>query len=139
MSKIADSHDELYHYTTAAGLSGILETKSLWATHAAFVNDEEEISGFYDHVLPEILRPVFCKYVEDNKLELRKLQENTSFDLYVEEEFEKRMHHFRKVASIWYDHYITSFATTTDPWVQEHGLLSQWRACGSDMEDMRLS
>ena len=31
MSKIADKHDELYHYTTATGLAGILKSKSLRA------------------------------------------------------------------------------------------------------------
>lgn len=134
MSRIADTHDELYHYTTAAGLSGILQSKSLWATHASFVNDEEEILGFYDHVLPEILRPVFRKYVEGLKdqPEFQKLLGNKPLELYGEEQFEKVMHGFRVAASLWHDYYITSFSTTTDPWVREHGLLSQWRAYGPD-------
>jgi hypothetical protein len=59
MSKISDTHPELFHYTTAAGLSGILESNSLWATHSSFVNDAEEILGFYDRILPAILRPIF--------------------------------------------------------------------------------
>lgn len=65
MSKISDTHEELFHYTTAAGLSGIIESKSLRATHASFMNDEEEIVGFYDCILPKILHPVFLKYAED--------------------------------------------------------------------------
>lgn len=134
MGRIADSHDELYHYTTAAGLSGILQSKSLWATHTSFVNDEEEILGFYDRVLPKILRPVFRKYVEDIKdqPEFQKQQGNTPLELYCEEQFAKQMRGFRRAASLWHDHYITSFSTTTDHWVREHGLLSQWRAYGPD-------
>lgn len=134
MGKIADSHDELYHYTTAAGLSGILQSKSLWATHTSFVNDEEEILGFYDRVLPKILCPIFRKYIEDIKdqPEFQKQLGDTPLELFCEEQFTKRMHGFKRAASLWHDHYITSFSTTTDHWVQEHGLLSQWRAYGPD-------
>jgi hypothetical protein len=33
----------LYHYTSPAGLKGILETSSLWATDADFLNDAQEL------------------------------------------------------------------------------------------------
>jgi hypothetical protein len=33
----------LYHYTTAEGLLGILETQKLWATHYAYLNDPSEV------------------------------------------------------------------------------------------------
>jgi hypothetical protein len=33
----------LYHYTTAGGLFGILQHKSIWATDARFLNDAQEI------------------------------------------------------------------------------------------------
>jgi len=33
----------LYHYTDSAGLKGILETGSLWATDADFLNDAQEL------------------------------------------------------------------------------------------------
>ena len=33
----------LYHYTNASGLKGILETGSLWATDAEFLNDAQEL------------------------------------------------------------------------------------------------
>lgn len=45
----AESNDQssaprtLFHYTTAEGLIGILETKALWFTHAAYLNDHSEI------------------------------------------------------------------------------------------------
>lgn len=109
MGNISDSHADLYHYTTAAGLSGILENKSLWATHTSFMNDEEEIVGFYDRVLPSILRPVFGN-----------------------EQVEKLIHISKRVLPILNDRYITSFSTATDPLVRGHGLLSQWRAYGPD-------
>ena len=33
----------LYHYTSPAGLKGILETSSLWAADADFLNDAQEL------------------------------------------------------------------------------------------------
>lgn len=112
MSSIATLHPELFHYTTAAGLAGILKDKSLWATHSSCVNDEEEIFGFYDHILPSILRP--------------RLPQISDSD------FEKIISGFKKAASLWHDYYITSFTTTDDKRVRANGLLSQWRAYGSD-------
>lgn len=34
---------DVWHYTTAAGLSGILRSQTLWATETAFLNDASEI------------------------------------------------------------------------------------------------
>lgn len=33
---------ELFHYTTISSLQGILKTKTLWATHAGYLNDSSE-------------------------------------------------------------------------------------------------
>jgi hypothetical protein len=43
--KIDDSPlpPELFHYTGGGGLLGILESQSLWATHAGFLNDAQEV------------------------------------------------------------------------------------------------
>jgi hypothetical protein len=38
-----DLPERLYHYSSTAGLKGILETRKLWATHSRFVNDASEI------------------------------------------------------------------------------------------------
>lgn len=38
-----DRTSSLYHYTSAAGLEGVLRTRSLWATDVAFLNDWQEI------------------------------------------------------------------------------------------------
>ncbi len=136
MSTISSTHDELYHYTTAAGLSGILESNSLWATHSSFVNDEEEILGFYNRILPKILRPVFIQCCEDIKTstEFQKRQGNAPFDLYVNGQFEAMICTLKEIVSGFHDHYITSFSTVPKdkPWLSENGLLSQWRAYGSD-------
>jgi hypothetical protein len=40
--------DVLWHYTDAAGLKGIVETETFWATDATFSNDTAEISHGFD-------------------------------------------------------------------------------------------
>ncbi len=114
MSRISTLHPELFHYTTAAGLAGILKAKSLWATHSSCLNDEEEIFGFYDRILPSILRPILPQISDSD--------------------FKKILSGFKDAASIWHDYYITSFSAPTadNEFVRENGLLSQWRAYGSD-------
>ena len=54
-SKLTDTHMHneselinynaiLYHYTTASGLVGILQSNRLWATSAIFMNDVNELN-----------------------------------------------------------------------------------------------
>ncbi|HMC13498.1 MAG TPA: hypothetical protein VKG67_04050, partial [Gallionellaceae bacterium] len=52
---VNEAHAHLYHYTTAAGLQGIVESQQLWATNIAYLNDAEELTGFFDRSLPHLL------------------------------------------------------------------------------------
>jgi len=38
-----DRRQHVYHYTTSQGLKGIIESRSLWATGAYYLNDISEI------------------------------------------------------------------------------------------------
>lgn len=59
MSKLlAEEHPEFFHYTNAAGLSGIIQNQTLWATHYAYLNDSEEIKHFHKTRLPNLLQDV---------------------------------------------------------------------------------
>ncbi len=46
----------LYHYTTVAGLDGILRSRELWATDLRFLNDSEEYLYTVNLVLAEVER-----------------------------------------------------------------------------------
>ena len=39
----AETASALYHYTDAAGLQGIVESKAFWATHFQYTNDATEV------------------------------------------------------------------------------------------------
>jgi hypothetical protein len=42
---------ELFHYTTAVGLSGIIESGCIWATHYGYVNDYAEFKSYLENRL----------------------------------------------------------------------------------------
>ena len=50
----------LYHYTSAAGLHGILDSRKMWATHVRFLNDPSEL----DYSI-RLLRGVLAQYRTD--------------------------------------------------------------------------
>lgn len=50
-----DSINIIYHYTDVGGLQGILASNNIWASHAYFMNDKEELFYCYDLII-EILK-----------------------------------------------------------------------------------
>src|SRR6185312_15284881 len=65
IESIASTSSAMFHYTTASGLIGILESGSLWATHANFLNDSAEcrllnrlltpqIKSEFEKIVPEL-------------------------------------------------------------------------------------
>ena len=46
--------DVLYHYTTQAGLLGIISQKEIWATHTQYLNDRREYLHAIELVRQEI-------------------------------------------------------------------------------------
>lgn len=52
----SEAHPELFHYTNEVGLSGILRTQCIWATHWQHLNDAMELEQFWE-VLPALIGP----------------------------------------------------------------------------------
>lgn len=50
---LAEFHPELFHYTDAKGLTGIIENQSIWASHYEYLNDSEEIRFFSERTLTQ--------------------------------------------------------------------------------------
>jgi hypothetical protein len=61
----------LYHYTTSSGLQGILESKSLWATDMAYLNDSTELK-FGSTMIREIFQQLLKDSTDDFKYRPRK-------------------------------------------------------------------
>ena len=92
----------LYHYTTTAGLLGIVQSREIWATSARFLNDREEINYSVQVIL--------------SVLEERREREKTA-------ELENLLFALLKTLHLFYGPmlpYVTCFCRRGD-------LLSQWR------------
>lgn len=117
---VADKYSELTHYTSAAGLTGILATQSLWATHASFLNDAEEIKLFFDRRLAQII---------EEELNSASQPSDPASVRIVAAQFAASI---RKVTLAFNQAYIFSMCATTNERTARNGLLSQWRGYGKD-------
>jgi hypothetical protein len=137
---IGEVHPELFHYTTAAGLDGILKSQTLRATHASFMNDALEIRAFKAR-LPDILRAA----VRDGMQRVLDIPANEELvrnaggkDAAVEEAVRAVVEGMYAAllgtagTPAFMDAYVLSFCTAATQEVSDHGLLSQWRGYGDD-------
>lgn len=115
----------LYHYTTQAGLLGILKSKSIWATHIRYLNDTSEGQIFAELLQNELKQrtaaqpnDAFAGLAALSHMMGRALSQHTDRDIF--------MH--GSMAFSWIidqDAFVTSFSGEPD-------LLSQWRAYSGD-------
>lgn len=131
--KFSADHEEVLHYTTETGLRGIVINKTLWASHTSFLNDSEELVGFFDRVLPAILRPELERQVDESKHLVTRVEKvsRSRMDL-LDDWLRKIVDGFKEAQCRSQDYYVTSFCTTDEPLISQHGLLSQWRGYGVD-------
>lgn len=123
----------LYHYTTGSGLLGIVESQQIHATSIAYLNDNEEHIGYFNRRLPALLDeaiadvlyswpPVATAGVALSETEMK--QKAAEFT----ETMRSRM---LELSLEMDDPYVASFSAP--PRLDhEDGILSQWRAYGSD-------
>lgn len=136
MRKTSEVYQNLYHYTDQKGLEGILKSQSFWATHYKYLNDQKEIILFMEEVLSDILRPELEKVYLDilySKPAIRDRFLRSQDDLgeVIKEDTDILIDSMFKALKD--EIYITSFCGETgDPNIDNHGLLSQWRAYGTD-------
>lgn len=109
-----DTHPLLLHYTTAAGLIGILDSGALWSTHMQYLNDEKELRGFFDSRFPDLFEHA-----------IQGLTNRTR------QEFEELRAVFKQDTCA-LPAYLTSFCSPSPKLNLDDGLLSQWRGYGED-------
>ena len=96
----------LYHYTTAAGLIGLLQSNRVWASHAGFLNDASEV--------------VYAQRLVAGVLD----QRASGISDEIGAEFFRRAQRMAEPTSGYREFYVACFCEDGD-------LLSQWRAYGS--------
>lgn len=132
---VTEQYSELMHYTTAAGIAGIVSSGCLWATHAAFLNDAEEIKHFFDARLLDIVLAETHQYASELARSpdiAKKMEAEGGIDQVARSEAETLATKLRS-ATLTFNHpYIFSLSAARDQRVSHNGLLSQWRGYGSD-------
>lgn len=136
MSKpVSVLYPELMHYTNTAGLTGILASGCVWATHAAFLNDAKEMKHFFDARLLEISLPEAMKYIE----RLSSFSEwgnliriEGGIEKIAKLQAEQQVAQIRSVSLTFNQPYIFSMSVAGTAQISSNGLLSQWRGYGGD-------
>jgi len=134
MKKTSEAHPRLYHYTNEQGLYGILKDQCVWATHYKFLNDSSEIELFRPKLIEflysstlDLYRELIQKYSIDPEF----ISANGGLDAMVKSANEEFVDTCYDVLAR--EFYIASFcAENQDKYINENGLLSQWRAYGGD-------
>jgi hypothetical protein len=123
----------LFHYTTAAGLIGILKNQSLFATHADFLNDSAECRILQDLLKPQItaeIAEVVPELIKRGRLigDVYRESGEEIYGMQAAQALNSIIVSIEKIAPV----YITSFCVH-DPSQPEYenGLLSQWRGYAS--------
>jgi hypothetical protein len=119
----------LFHYTDANGLIGIVESQSLFATHADFLNDSTECRSILTVLLPRLeaeLRELAPKLIKSGII--HPSIETDYGDTVYRQEAENMLRAMLQAANNTSPFFVTSFCIH-EPGTPayEHGLLSQWR------------
>lgn len=132
---VVEAHQLLYHYTTASGLQGIVESQQLRATNIAYLNDAEEHTGFFERRLPHLLEESIRVAVADLALTdsgRRQIEDFGGAEKAIEDLKSSLIKSLRSTTLKFNNPYITSFCSALSQQAQDDGLLSQWRGYGSD-------
>lgn len=132
---VTDEYAELVHYTTAGGLSGIVTSGCFWATHAAFLNDAEELIHFFDSRLMVLAREAIASIAVEIP-STPEMDEQLAAHGGIEELIRSdamRVTNLLKSATLGFNEsFIFSMSGPRGEKVAGSGLLSQWRGYGSD-------
>lgn len=122
----------LFHYTTAAGLIGIVKEQLLFATHANYLNDTAELQILESLLIPQIsaeFRDIIPRLQAVNAF-LPGLMDSFGESIF-DSEANNACRSVMKAIENVSPFYVTSFCmhgVDTDEY--DHGLLSQWRGYG---------
>ncbi|KQT37649.1 DUF2971 domain-containing protein [Methylophilus sp. Leaf414] len=136
VQKVSDKYPELFHYTTAAGIEGIISSNSLWATHYAYVNDKEEFNAFFDCRLPEIIqecaRSVISERYQVDATAMKEIDASGGLEVNISNVVEALSSAIKDVSKNIYEPHFISFCGVHSNNQDKDGLLSQWRGYGTD-------
>lgn len=140
--EIYDKHKYLYHYTTMAGLKGILNSQTLRATHYKYLNDTSEINhmrqSLVDLLVP-IAKAIAVEQSQQNSEAKKHIRKHGGVKAVAQHDSKAMVNRLyratfaEKVGDVAFaEPFITSFCShdRDSSYVRRNGLLSQWRSYG---------
>jgi Protein of unknown function (DUF2971) len=135
------SHPELHHYTTFGGLSGIIRSNSIWASHFSELNDTTEVTHLREPFARAMSRVFFRTLSDRQRMSLRvrrAVKQSGGLQKSADDLARDLVNSIYKVTFEDNDEFsfgepfIASFCSHSgdQPYEQKHGLLSQWRGYG---------
>lgn len=132
---VTDQYAELMHYTNAAGLVGIVSSSTIWATHANFLNDSEEIKHFFDVRLFDLVLQEELQYKNNlsrSADRAKKMLAEGGVDHLARVSAVEHVKDLRSATLRFNQPFIFSMSAASDEPIARNGLLSQWRGYGKD-------
>lgn len=120
--------DALLHYTTAAGLYGILQHRELWSTAYHCANDESELVAGKG-VLEPLFRNETINLIDSKDARIETFYRRGVDPRQYGDQFEETL---LRVTFSALTTFVSCFCKPADKEDFEHGLLSQWRGYGPD-------
>lgn len=133
--KTSEVYNTLFHYTNSKGLLGILRSQSLWATHYKFLNDYSELSLFrtiLHHALRLPVKTQFDEIINRNPNVKKLIESDGGINAVIDHDISVTIDTLYNFTA--QEIYISSFCGEhpDDQYINDHGLLSQWRGYGDD-------
>ena len=132
---VTDEYAELVHYTTAGGLSGIVTSGCVWATHAAFLNDAEELTHFFDTRLIVLAQEAIASIageIPSTPEAARQLATHGGVEALIRSDAMRVTNLLKSATMGFNESFIFSMSGPRSETVARSGLLSQWRGYGGD-------
>lgn len=132
---VPEAHPELLHYTSGAGILGILEGQCLRATHSAFLNDSMEIALFFERRLAKIVESAIrAEFAANPALQVLPQFAKTpqEADAVIARYVKEMADAIRTTTQCFNVPYFACFSAPTSERIRRDGLLSQWRGYGKD-------
>ena len=137
----SEEHPELFHYTSLDSLKGILESNTLWATHANHLNDSSEMKLLFPKIAAEFAVILEQDFDVGPGRQPEMQQEAEKYGGVETIAKQDGIMIVNVMESLMFGDdtrngmgipFVTSFATHKEKYERQNGMLSQWRGYGSD-------
>lgn len=138
---VSTEHPELFHYTSLQALAGILETNTLWATHADHLNDSSEMKLLWPKLESQFISYLKAAFEAGpgRDPEIREIAERHGGAAKISEMDGAMIVNMMRSLLFGSESrpgigipFVTSFTTHEEERHCQNGMLSQWRGYGGD-------